>query len=64
MSITEDDDEISAIMKRKIAMFEEKLKLMNELKKINKPVTLTDSNFDIEKSKYSNFNDLEKRTGY
>ena len=52
MSFTE-DDEISAIMKRKIEMFEEKLKLMNELKKINKPINLTDSNFDIEKSKYS-----------
>jgi thioredoxin 1 len=53
MSVTQDDDEISAIMKRKIEMFEEKLKLMNELKKINKPLNLTDSNFDLEKSKYS-----------
>ena len=52
MSVTQDDDEISAIMKRKIEMFEEKLKLMNELKKINKPLNLTDSNFDLEKSKY------------
>ena len=33
MSFT-DDDEISAIMKRKIERLEEKLKLMNELKKL------------------------------
>ena len=52
MSVPEDDDEISAIMKRKKEMFEQKLKFMNELKKINKPINLTDSNLDIEKSKY------------
>ncbi|HJT84603.1 MAG TPA: thioredoxin [Nitrososphaeraceae archaeon] len=53
MSVTDDNnDEISAIMKRKIEKYQEELKLMNELKKINKPLHLTDSNFDLEKSKY------------
>ena len=52
MPITE-DEEISAIMKRKKEILEEKLRSMNEIKKINKPVNLTDSNFDTEKSKYS-----------
>jgi thioredoxin 1 len=52
MPITE-DEEISAIMKRKKEILEEKLRSMNEIKKINKPINLTDSNFDIEKSKYS-----------
>jgi thioredoxin 1 len=52
MPITE-DEEISAIMKRKKEILEEKLRSMNEIKKINKPIDLTDSNFDIEKSKYS-----------
>ena len=52
MPVTE-DEEISAIMKRKKEILEEKLRSMNEIKKINKPINLTDSNFDIEKSKYS-----------
>ena len=52
MPITE-DEEISAIMKRKKEILEEKLRSINEIKKINKPINLTDSNFDIEKSKYS-----------
>jgi thioredoxin 1 len=52
MPITE-DEEISAIMKRKKEILEEKMRSMNEIKKINKPINLTDSNFDIEKSKYS-----------
>jgi thioredoxin 1 len=52
MPITE-DEEISAIMKRKKEILEEKLRSMNEIKKINKPINLTDSTFDIEKSKYS-----------
>src|SRR5665809_76157 len=52
MPVTE-DNEISAIMKRKKEILEEKLRSMNEIKKINKPINLTDSNFDIEKSKYS-----------
>lgn len=52
MPITE-DEEISAIMKRKKEILEEKLRSMNEIKKINKPINLTDSNFDIEKSKHS-----------
>ena len=52
MPITE-DEEISAIMKRKKEILEEKLRSMDEIKKINKPINLTDSNFDIEKSKYS-----------
>jgi thioredoxin 1 len=52
MPVTE-DNEISAIMKRKKEILEEKLRSMNEIKKINKPVNLTDSNFDTEKSKYS-----------
>ena len=52
MPITE-DEEISAIMKRKKEILEEKLRSMNEIKKINKPINLNDSNFDIEKSKYS-----------
>ncbi len=58
MPVTEDnevreDNEISAIMKRKKEILEEKLRSMNEIKKIKKPINLTDSNFDIEKSKYS-----------
>jgi len=48
-----EDNEISAIMKRKKEILEEKLRSMNEIKKIKKPINLTDSNFDIEKSKYS-----------
>ncbi|HKO41483.1 MAG TPA: thioredoxin [Nitrososphaeraceae archaeon] len=52
MPITE-DEEISAIMKRKKEILEEKLRSMNEIKKIKKPINLTDSNFDIEKAKYS-----------
>ena len=52
MPVTE-DNEISAIMKRKKEILEEKLRSMDEIKKINKPINLTDSNFDIEKSKYS-----------
>jgi thioredoxin 1 len=52
MPVTE-DEEISAIMKRKKEIIEEKLRSMNEIKKINKPINLTDSNFDMEKSKYS-----------
>jgi thioredoxin 1 len=52
MPVTE-DEEISAIMKRKKEILEEKMRSMNEIKKINKPINLTDSNFDIEKSKYS-----------
>ncbi len=52
MPLTE-DEEISVIMKRKKEILEEKLRSMNEIKKINKPINLTDSNFDIEKSKYS-----------
>ena len=52
MPITE-DEEISAIMKRKKEILEQKLRSMDEIKKINKPINLTDSNFDIEKSKYS-----------
>lgn len=48
-----EDNEISAIMKRKKEILEEKLRSMNEIKKISKPINLTDSNFDIEKSKYS-----------
>jgi thioredoxin 1 len=52
MPVTE-DEEISAIMKRKKEILEEKLRSMNEIKKINKPINLTDSNFDSEKSKYS-----------
>jgi thioredoxin 1 len=52
MPVTE-DNEISAIMKRKKEILEEKLRSMNEIKKNNKPINLTDSNFDIEKSKYS-----------
>jgi thioredoxin len=52
MPVTE-DNEISAIMKRKKEILEEKLRSMNEIKKIKKPINLTDSNFDIEKSKYS-----------
>jgi thioredoxin 1 len=52
MPVTE-DEEISAIMKRKKEILEEKLRSMNEIKKINKPINLTDSNFDMEKSKYS-----------
>ena len=52
MSVTDDSDEISAIMKKKLEKYQEKLKLMNELKKINKPLNLTDSNFELEKSKY------------
>lgn len=52
MPITE-DEEISAIMKRKKEILEEKLRSMNEIKEIKKPINLTDSNFDIEKSKYS-----------
>jgi len=52
MPVTE-DEEISAIMKRKKEILEEKLRSMKEIKKINKPINLTDSNFDMEKSKYS-----------
>jgi thioredoxin 1 len=52
MPVTE-DEEISAIMKRKKEILEEKMRSMNEIKKINKPINLTDSNFDMEKSKYS-----------
>jgi len=52
MPLTE-DNEISAIMKRKKEILEEKLRSMNEIKKIKKPINLTDSNFDIEKAKYS-----------
>jgi thioredoxin 1 len=52
MPVTE-DEEISAIMKRKKEILEEKMRSMNEIKKINKPINLTDSNFDSEKSKYS-----------
>jgi len=52
MPVTE-DNEISAIMKRKKEILEEKLRSMNEIKEIKKPINLTDSNFDIEKSKYS-----------
>ena len=52
MPLTE-DEEISVIMKRKKEILEEKLRSMNEIKKINKPINLTDSTFDIEKSKYS-----------
>ena len=52
MPVTE-DEEISVIMKRKKEILEEKLRSMNEIKKINKPINLTDSSFDIEKSKYS-----------
>ena len=52
MPVTE-DEEISAIMKRKKEILEEKLRSMNEIKKINKPINLTDSNFDSVKSKYS-----------
>ena len=52
MPVTE-DEEISAIMKRKKEILEERLRSMNEIKKINKPINLTDSNFDIKKSKYS-----------
>ena len=52
MPVTE-DNEIFAIMKRKKEILEEKLRSMNEIKKIKKPINLTDSNFDIEKSKYS-----------
>jgi len=48
-----EDNEISAIMKRKKEILEEKLRSMNEIKKIKKPINLTDSNFDIEESKYS-----------
>ena len=48
-----EDNEISAIMKRKKEILEEKLRSMNEIKEIKKPINLTDSNFDIEKSKYS-----------
>ena len=52
MPVTE-DEEISAIMKIKKEILEEKLRSMNKIKKINQPINLTDSNFDIEKSKYS-----------
>src|SRR5688500_14586340 len=52
MQITE-KEKIYHIMKRKKEIVEEKLRTMDEIKKINKPINLTDSNFDIEKSKYS-----------
>lgn len=46
------DDEISALMNRKMKDLQRKFNTLIELKKINKPIILSDSNFDIEKSKY------------
>jgi thioredoxin 1 len=46
------DDEISAIMNKKMKDLQRKLNTLTELKKINSPIILTDSNFDVDKSKY------------
>lgn len=46
------DDEISALMNKKMKDLQRKFNALIELKKINKPIILSDSNFDIEKSKY------------
>lgn len=46
------DDEISVLMNKKMKDLQKKFNALIELKKINKPIILSDSNFDIEKSKY------------
>lgn len=46
------DDEISVLMNKKMKDLQRKFNALIELKKINKPIILSDSNFDIEKSKY------------
>ena len=46
------DEEISALMNKKMKDLQRKFNALIELKKINKPIILSDSNFDIEKSKY------------
>ena len=46
------DEEISALMNKKMKDLQRKFNALIELKKINKPIILSDSNFDIEKSKF------------
>ena len=46
------DDEITALMNKKMKDLQRKFNALIELKKINKPIILSDSNFDIEKSKF------------
>ena len=46
------DDEIAAIMKKKMNELQKRAEFITKLKKISEPISLNDSNFDIEKNKY------------
>ncbi|MFB5599691.1 MAG: thioredoxin [Nitrososphaeraceae archaeon] len=46
------DDEISALMNKKMKDLQRKFNTLTELKKISKPIILSDSNFESEKNKY------------
>ena len=46
------DDEIAAIMRKKMDELQKRVTIITKLKKITEPIPLNDSNFDYEKNKY------------
>ncbi len=46
------DDEIAAIMRKKMNELQKRATIITKLKKITEPIPLNDTNFDNEKNKY------------
>ena len=47
------DKELENIMQKKMKNLQEKIRINTEIKNIDKPIILTDSNFETERSKFS-----------
>lgn len=50
--ISSSDDEIAAIMKKKMIELQKRAEISAKLRKITEPIPLNDSNFDLEKNKF------------
>lgn len=50
--ISSSDDEVEAIMKKKMNELQKRAEITAKLKKITEPIPLNDSNFDLEKNKF------------
>ena len=50
--ISSSDDEIAAIMKKKMNELQKRAEISAKLRKITEPIPLNDSNFDLEKNKF------------
>lgn len=50
--VSSSDDEIAAIMKKKMNELQKRVEITAKLKKITGPIALNDSNFDQEKNKF------------